>query len=61
MSEISYFSIVLLSCVIALVIDSIVLHVVTWRRHNKLVLKISSLITKVDQRMAGILVLTDED
>ena len=57
----SYFSILLLSCVIALVIDSVVLHVVTWRRHNKLVLKISSLITKVDQRMAGILELSDDE
>ncbi len=61
MSEIGYFSIILLSCVVVLVIDSVVLHVITWRRQNKLVLKISSLITKVDQRMAGVLELSDNE
>ena len=61
MSEIGYFSIVLLSCVGVLVIDSAVLHMITWRRQNKLVLKISSLITKVEQRMAGVLELSDNE
>ncbi len=57
----TYFTILLLSTVIALVIDSVILHVITWRRQNRLLAKMSSLVTKLEQRMADILELNDNE